>query len=327
VAGSNVPGLLEHYRSVVRPLAEGRVAFFLGAGVNRDAGEEWEPDCGRLPLGRELAAYFSGLVGHAGSDGLALAAQELEEELGRFEVKLRTHEQLDIITEPKSAITFIAELPRRLQAAKEAGVKRINAPHPLIVTTNYDTVLEEALAQEGEPFDVVTYHRRADGDGEFVHHVAGEKDPREILRPNEYVDSHPADRTVILKLHGSIVPGDYEHAELVITEDDYIEFLANDDAAGILPVGIAARMKSSHLLFLGYGLNDWNLRVILRRMWGPRPFGFKSWAVQLEPSLRDIKQWKARGVEIWGLDLSEYIAGLDARLAEHLGEVTSGDPG
>jgi SIR2-like protein len=239
-------------------------------------------------------------------------------------VNLRAHEELSGLTPPKSAITFLTTLRSRLQAAKDAGVKRrINGACPLIVTTNYDTVLERALVQQNEPFDIVTYRHGDDGTGGFVHHVAGEKDPRPIPRPNEYIDAAPGDRTVVVKLHGSIAPR-YEDAELVITEDDYIGFLASDHAAGILPVSVAAKIKSTHLLFLGYGLNDWNLRVILRRMWGARQLGFKSWAIQLEPSYEDVKQWDARGVDIKGVDLKEYIGGLDARLAEYLGEQPPG---
>jgi|1185.fasta_scaffold07116_2 hypothetical protein len=316
-----VPGLPEHYRAVVPILAEGRVVPFLGAGVNRDAGERWEPDSGCLPMGGEMAGHLGELGGFASEDGLARAAQRFELRLGRCELNLRTQELLDVVTEPKSAISFLATLPGRLQAAKRAGGRRrINDPHLLIVTTNYDTVLEEALAQAGEPFDIVTYRRGPDGEGGFVHLVAGEKHAREVLRPNEYDAVAPVDRTVILKLHGSIEPGDSDNAEMVITEDDYIDFLAKDDAAGILPVTLAARMKSSHLLFLGYGLRDWNLRVILRRMWGPRRLGFTSWAVQLDPTYDDIQEWQSRGVDIKGVALGSYIAELDAALAEYLGE-------
>ena len=43
-------------------------------------------------------------------------------------------------------------------------------------------------------------------------------------------------------------------------------------------------MTSNSLLFLGYSLSDWNLRVILNRIWGARKLVGKSWAVQREPA-------------------------------------------
>ena len=38
-----------------------------------------------------------------------------------------------------------------------------------------------------------------------------------------------------------------------------------------MPVQLAARLRRSHLLFLGYAVDDWSLRVFLRRVWGQRP--------------------------------------------------------
>ncbi len=70
----------------------------------------------------------------------------------------------------------------------------------------------------------------------------------------------------------------------VITEDDYIEYLAQPELQSFLPVSVHERLKSSHILFMGYALRDWNLRVVLRRIWDTRKLTWKSWAVQLKPN-------------------------------------------
>ena len=42
---------------------------------------------------------------------------------------------------------------------------------------------------------------------------------------------------------------------------------------------LAARLRRSHLLFLGYAVDDWSLRVFLRRVWGHDRLAYRSWAV------------------------------------------------
>ena len=60
------------------------------------------------------------------------------------------------------------------------------------------------------------------------------------------------------------------------------------------------RMTDSHFLFLGYSMRDWNLRVILNRIWGAQELDLKSWAVQREPDdpiAREIEEtlWSDAG--------------------------------
>ena len=80
-------------------------------------------------------------------------------------------------------------------------------------------------------------------------------------------------------------------------------------------------MTSNSLLFLGYSLNDWNLRVILNRIWGTRKLVAKSWAIQREPAdpkVSKIEQtlWDARdNVELVYCELSEYVRELEAKLS------------
>jgi hypothetical protein len=81
-----------------------------------------------------------------------------------------------------------------------------------------------------------------------------------------------------------------------------------------------AKMKTSHFLFLGYSMRDWNMRVILKRLWGGEALSRTSWAVQLEPSGDGVpevekKLWSRRGdVELKYSPLKEYVDRLDAEL-------------
>src|SRR5207244_2017515 len=94
-----------------------------------------------------------------------------------------------------------------------------------------------------------------------------------IDQPNTYaVELSLERRPVILKLHGQIArTATREWESFVVTEDDYIDYLARTEVAGVLPVSLAAALRRSHFLFLGYTMADWTRRVTLHRLWGHQP--------------------------------------------------------
>jgi hypothetical protein len=125
---------------------------------------------------------------------------------------------------------------------------------------------------------------------------------------------------VILKMHGAVdrSEADAPWDSYVITEDHYIEYLARTDLANLVPVTLAAKLRRSHFLFLGYSMRDWNLRVILHRIWGEQKLKYKSWAVQRGPSELDREFWELRGVDVLDVPLDEYVAALAASLDDLL---------
>ena len=59
---------------------------------------------------------------------------------------------------------------------------------------------------------------------------------------------------------------------LVLTEDDYIDFLVRMSGdPGLLPPVIQSSLTSKMLLFVGYSLADWTFRVIFRGLLSTRP--------------------------------------------------------
>jgi hypothetical protein len=132
---------------------------------------------------------------------------------------------------------------------------------PIYLTTNYDDFMVRALR-----------HRLG----------AGATIARELARWTDDLRNETASAfdngytptaasPVVFHLHG--------HADnplsMVATEDDYLDFLVNisKDLAStqpdarlktILPLPIRRAIKTTTLLFVGYGLNDLNFRVILR---------------------------------------------------------------
>ncbi len=127
-------------------------------------------------------------------------------------------------------------------------------------------------------------------------------------------DVSTQDYTVILKIHGGVgeAPGSDSY---VITEDDYLDYLTHStEIESLFPVHLLGQLLNANFLFLGYSLRDWNLRVILNRIWQEQPVRGGSWAIQREPKALDSLFWKRHQVEILDIDLDEYVHELRRRL-------------
>jgi hypothetical protein len=106
-----------------------------------------------------------------------------------------------------------------------------------------------------------------------------------------------------------------EWESFVITEDDYIDYLGRSELTAVVPVSLAAKLRRSHFLFLGYEMADWSLRLILNRIWGERPIGYRSWAVQSSPSPLAHAFWRRYDVAALDVDPHAYVELLEQRLA------------
>lgn len=305
-----------HYTLVSELLADGEVVVFLGAGANlcdrpEDAG--WEP--GRFPPdGGELARALAERCHYPNPEDLDLlrVSQYVDAILGEGQLYRYLHAVFDADYPPSSLHRLLGRLPARLRERDRAQL--------LVLTTNYDDLVERSLADLGEPFDVVWYEaKRGPSQGRFLHRQPDGKIVA-IERPNKYTGLALGERPVILKLHGAIDRADPKRDSYVVTEDGYIDYLADGDVGAQIPFSLRERMADSHFLFLGYSMRDWNLRVILKRIWGAQQLDLKSWAVQREPGdagVREIEEalWRDRGdVDLLYVSLKDYIERLDAEL-------------
>jgi hypothetical protein len=313
---------------VTKRLLLGKVIPFVGAGANlcgREPSEAWRPGVA-LPSGSELAAYLIGQLYGDPKGGyppdeprdLVRVSQFVGAVLGSEALQDHLREVFDYSYEPNLVHRFLARLPRLVMDAAAASDRPGRAEHPLIVTTNYDDALERAFEAEGQPYDLLAYVARGRHRGRFMHRLP-DGSTQVVSRPNSYRLISLQDRTVILKIHGAVDRTDPAADSYVITEDDYIGYLARPDR---IPAQLLAKMRQSHFLFLGYGMRDWNLRVILHRIWGQERLGYGSWSVQVRPSRIDREVWQDREVEILDMDLGHYVEALSTRL-EDLGHSSS----
>ena len=87
---------------------------------------------------------------------------------------------------------------------------------------------------------------------------------------------------MLLKIHGHVDHGGDARASRASPSAKTITSTTSPASRPrrTVPVQLAARLRRSHLLFLGYAVDDWSLRVFLRRVWGRDRLAYRSWAVQ-----------------------------------------------
>lgn len=306
-AGAPAPQAADHVDEVMRALLAGRLIPVLGPGIGvcrRDADESGPP--ADAELAERLADLFDCPIEQRTS--LARVSQyiTLAEGIGPLYDEL--HGLLDRDYDPGPVHRFLARVPSLLRAR--------GLPQLLIVTTRYDDALEAALQEAGEQFDVVSYLAHGRDRGRFLHTTA-DGTTRIVEEPNADAGISTDLRPVILKIHGRVdrTPG-REWESFVVSEDDYIDYLANVEPASAVPVTLAAKLRRSHFLFLGYGVLDWNVRVFLRRMWGDERVTYRSWAVQPDPAPLARDFWRHRDVEVLDLSLDEYVSELEKHVED-----------
>jgi hypothetical protein len=181
------------------------------------------------------------------------------------------------------------------------------------VTTAWDDAIERAFAEAGEEVDVVSYLAAGRHRGRFVHR-APDGSVSVIERPNVYAAELSLERrTVILKVRGQAdADAGREYESFVVTEDDHIDYLGRADVAARIPVGLAAHLRRSHFLFLGYTMRDWCLRLVLGRVWSEGPAAYRSWAVHDRPAPAERELWRRVDVELVEAGLDAYADALGA---------------
>ncbi len=122
---------------------------------------------------------------------------------------------------------------------------------PLYITTNFDNFMTLALEQV----------RQAEPRRETVRWRELLK--RDASRPHYDLDPPPsAEEPVVIHLFGT----DDDLLSMVLTQDDYLDYLAtiSRDHEYLLPTSVHEALASTTLLFLGYRLEDLDLKVIMR---------------------------------------------------------------
>ncbi len=144
-------------------------------------------------------------------------------------------------------------------------------PIPIYLTTSYHDFIEVALRRVGKKphSEICRWHKGLEG--------------IPSMWPEEYQPT--PQEPLVYHLHGlDIHPG-----SLVLTEDDYMEFLVAISqnvgrGADPIPRRVRQAMADSSLMMLGYDLRSWDFRVLFWGLIKPRPLQQTSVSIQLVPS-------------------------------------------
>lgn len=200
---------------------------------------------------------------------------------------------------------------------------------PLIVTTNYDTLIEQAFEAAGKPYHLVVYPAdQADKANAVLWWEPGKDEPNTEYAPNTF-PLKLTDTAIIYKMHGTVHRIKDKWDNFVITEEDYVDFLSRMTTQSPIPNKLMAEFRRRRFLFLGYSMNDWNLRVLLTNMRSTlaKPVhneddgdgiaagdDQRAWGIQRNPSEVDTELWKTRGVTIYNEDLDTFVDEMKKRL-------------
>jgi len=183
------------------------------------------------------------------------------------------------------------------------------------VTTNFDPLLERALkANDRNPAQVLTRWRY-------------QKAP---LSADQQTIAEPSPKAPLV-YHAFGAFGADSDDGLVLTEDDYFDYLIGTSADRLTPPEVESALVDNSLLFLGFRLTDWHFRVLFRLMMSlPGRERLKQYchvAVQLDPDMQTMADvegaklylaeyfGKEANIDIYWGSAEEFLAALRDELA------------
>jgi hypothetical protein len=227
---------------------------------------------GILPLGSEIAARWAEQYNYPMRDSrnLARVAQFVSVVRGQMMPKESLARELEKSAQPNFAdpgepYNVLASLPLSLY-----------------ITTNYDDFLARALEWRGKnPRRAISRWNR------WLRSTQEET--------NDYNYRPSIAEPMVFHLHGRIE----QPESLVLTEDDYLDFIINlGRDQDILPSVVQMACSTNLLLFLGYRLDDWAFRVLLRSLgdYIERSMRRQHIAVMLAPPALNSSEQRVRAV-------------------------------
>jgi hypothetical protein len=230
-------GVDEALGLIADAVRERRCILFLGAGVHApppDGSRFSYPEGCRPPMGSMLSHRLADECDLArrlpGEDPANLQRTALlyEVVLGRYKLVERVTDAVQVGKQPSPMLRALAELG-----------------FPVVISTNYDQLFENALQDAG-------------------------KEPRTVIyspdreRTVDYGDP-TGERPVVFKIHGDIS----RPKTLVLTDEDYIQFLLRMNSKkpyDPVPLTLKRLLVDWTTVFVGYSLLDFNLRLLFRTL-------------------------------------------------------------
>lgn len=253
---------------VAEKVKEGDCILFLGAGVHWpppvDSNDWVYPEEQRPCMAQDLAEKLSNVCHYKKKfpNELCLDLQRVslffEESLGRNELVDSLTKHLKDGKKPSPALMMLARLPFKI-----------------FVTTNYDLLLDDALTECKKKPKRIVYN------------------PASNIRTNDVIQDPTTQQPLLFKMHGDLAQRD----SIVITDEDYITFvqrMSDKDMLHPVPQTVRYRMQRWPILFVGYSLRDYNLRLIFRTLrWRVDQANFpRAYSIDKSPDPLILQLWQ-----------------------------------
>jgi hypothetical protein len=241
------------WQEIIAAIEADKCTPFIGAGAS----------AARFPVGAQLAGELARLHEYpfADKDDLASVAQFAS--IHRVSTPLLKHQVAQM---------FCGTSPPDFRDQDDPHSVLADLPLSVYITTNYDDLMCQALTSRSrQPLRAVCPWYTQDS-AKLL----------EARRPFRQPGRVRPQAPIVYHLHG-------HHAaeeSLVLTEDDYIEFLVQASKnKNLLPAAVREALSSRMLLFIGYGLHDWTFRVLFRGLLAVQPpyAQYSHLSVQLPP--------------------------------------------
>jgi hypothetical protein len=299
---------------IAQAIRSGRCIPFLGAGVSM-AFREWrngQAEVAGCPSGWELKEILQNALRTKPRPSSELERVPLLDlpSVAEFYVYFDNGQRSEIEEKVKEAIQR-AQSPRPIHWVL-AGIPSVRC----VFTTNYDELVEEACRHNARKRNLLGPYVY---DQSKVEQPKPENIPVDILtnRPFRPVGAAPPEGYPLLlyKMHGCVQHPD----SLLITTYDYVKYIVSwrDERLG-MPKEFRDLLLKNTILFLGYGLGDWNFRVIWEAMIGAFPggrFPIQSYAIKKDVTYFERSLFALRNIELIDCDLTLFARALAEEFA------------
>ena len=192
------------------------------------------------------------------------------------------------------SVRHFTPIQRVIGATAQKFVDAQNAPAHrgprgdyLIITTNYDQLMEQHLMELQVPTCVLRVDRKTSnvlidfmpGTQDFLKLTDIKfKDLQDAYRNDELHNGHKTAKNfnlannehslaMVYKIHGCPISDRLSQVDnIVISDQDYITFIQNNGSRNeLIPAYVRARAISAGFLFLGYSFSDWNVRSLYQQ--------------------------------------------------------------
>ena len=233
---------ISYIKEIQEASAQNRLVVFVGAGASCDAG---------IPLWNDFVSQMAKVL-----------PQEIQAKYDNLQLAQLVREMCDEKAYYASVRKYLLQNATCPNAIHD-GILELDPA--CIITTNYDTLLEEAALKNNRQFWVVS----KDSD---LPQNRGER--------------------LLVKMHG-----DLTNENIVLTENDYYDYSRNFP---LIRSYVVSQFASKVVLFIGFSFSDINLRYILREV--QSELGKKMQKAfllsQETPSTVEMNNFKERGVNV-----------------------------